>query len=349
MARMGNYLERDIAILFERIGFDVSTNSKELGFEADIIAKKDKFRILIQTKQYDNSYINVGDLLHQWASKGKHNKVDRTLVVIAGFTIADKYFNLAKNLGVFLWNDAILHKLKKIETNKELYRRIGELLQFEEILEKFRKIDETTLENNVKSYLKEQAILLSPSKFNKNFKTELKRDKEKKEREYKEFQDKLKRIKEKQQREQQTENKRKQEVEKKNKIKKKIKIVITSLIIIICIITLLYFISYEKFKEIELEKSCLTILKENENIIDIKNTKIVNNYNEIKLWLNLNANQTILDKDINLVSEQYPAFVAQILYNKSFNSYTDIMCKKYLDYRCGCRELEEDGLTKGNF
>jgi len=144
MARMGSYLERDIALLFESIGFNISINSKEFGFEADVVAKKDNFKILVQTKQYDHSYINVRDLLHQWASKGKHIGIDRTLVVIAGFSISDKDFHLAKELGVYLWDDNILHKLKKIETNKELYEKVGLLLKFKDIIAK--KERETKLE-----------------------------------------------------------------------------------------------------------------------------------------------------------------------------------------------------------
>lgn len=136
---MGSYLEKDVSILFKRIGFDVSLNSKEFGFESDVIAKKSGFTILVQTKQYENSYINVEGLLHEWKSKGEHNKVDRILIVISGFNISEKNFDLAKKLGVYLWDEEILEELKEIETNKELYEKIGKLLKFKDIVERLEK------------------------------------------------------------------------------------------------------------------------------------------------------------------------------------------------------------------
>jgi len=135
MARMGSYLEKDVALLFEKIGFNVSLNSKEFGFESDVIAKKNKFTILVQTKLYEHSYINVKEILHQWESKGRHVQVDRVLVVISGFEISEECFDLAKKLGIYLWDDNILDELKRVES-KELYDKIGRLLHFKDIMKK---------------------------------------------------------------------------------------------------------------------------------------------------------------------------------------------------------------------
>ncbi len=162
MARIGSYLEKDIALLFEKIGFDVSLNSKEFGFESDIIAKKNKFIILVQTKLYEHSYINVKEILHQWESKGRHVQADRVLVVISGFEISPEYFDLAKKLGIYLWDDNILDKLKRIES-KELYDKIGRLLHFKEIMKKLeeqrKKDDEFKAEELKKATLKKKKAL----------------------------------------------------------------------------------------------------------------------------------------------------------------------------------------------
>ncbi len=153
--RSGGLLERTLANIFKNIGFDVSVNSKEFGFEADIIAKKDTFTILIEAKQHDNSYINVGSLLHEWCSKGKSAGVDRTLVVITGMEIPHKSYDLAKQLGVFLWDESMIHKLNDLETKSQVYNKVCLLLGFGEIMERFKMIDEANLNQIQKAILQD--------------------------------------------------------------------------------------------------------------------------------------------------------------------------------------------------
>lgn len=138
--RKGSFLERIIAKTFNKIGFETRLNSKELGFEADVIARKRGFTILIEAKQYDSSYLNVGSLIHEWASKGKTSGVDRTLLVITGLKhIPEKYKELAQSLGVFLWDEETVHRLNDTYSKEELYKEIGKKLGFTDVMEKLRK------------------------------------------------------------------------------------------------------------------------------------------------------------------------------------------------------------------
>src|SRR3989344_5313344 len=99
VSRKGSLLEKTLANIFDKAGFDVNINSKRFGFETDILVTKGNFKIIVEAKQYETSYINIGSLLHEWSSKGKNARADRVLVVIAGTKIAQKYYELAENLG----------------------------------------------------------------------------------------------------------------------------------------------------------------------------------------------------------------------------------------------------------
>ena len=302
MARMGSYLERDIAILFERIGFEVQKNSKEFGFESDVIAKKNNFTILIQTKQYDNSYTNVGDLLHQWASKGKHNKVDRILIVIAGMKISEKYFDLAGELGVYLWEDKILDKLKKIETNKELYGKIGKLLNFKDIIKKLDMINDYSGKGRIteesRSRLREEVTKLSDVEFRKFLKKEitnkLKLDEEEK---------RLLRLRD-------EEEEKKQEVgNKKRKMKIKIILFFVGALILL---TAFFWIPYNN--KIQLKSYCLSQFK-NSGIYNLNSTEILKNKNNAISWLSSNYNPL----GLNLTAEQKQQNINNFVNNKLIN------------------------------
>ncbi|MBU1136227.1 MAG: restriction endonuclease [Nanoarchaeota archaeon] len=171
--RKGTFLERTIANLFERIGFNVSLNSTKFGFEADVIAEKNGFVILIEAKQYDKSYMNIGSLLHQWESKGRKANADKTLVAIAGLSIPEKYFYLAKELGIHLWDEDKIHELNNIENNNELYGVIGESLEFKEIIERIKKIEQAEFGNKIEENLKQKAKISDNSEFNDLLKNEI--------------------------------------------------------------------------------------------------------------------------------------------------------------------------------
>jgi len=139
VSRKGSFLERLIARLFDRIGFDTKLNSKEFGFESDVIAKKKGFTIIVEAKQYEG-YINLGALIDQWANRARRSGVDRVLLVVTGHkNIPEKYYKLAKDEGIYLWDENIVHNLNDIETKEQLYFEIGKRLEFTEIVEKLEK------------------------------------------------------------------------------------------------------------------------------------------------------------------------------------------------------------------
>jgi len=139
VSRKGSFLERLIARLFDRIGFDTKLNSKEFGFESDVIAKKKGFTIIVEAKQYEG-YINLGALIDQWANRAKRTNADRVLLVVTGHkNIPEKYYDLAKQEGIYLWNEDTVHNLNDIETKEQLYYEIGKRLEFAEIVEELEK------------------------------------------------------------------------------------------------------------------------------------------------------------------------------------------------------------------
>lgn len=177
VSRKGSFLEKTLANLFEKAGFEVYLNSKKFGFETDILAQKGAFSIIVEAKQYDNSYINIGSLLHEWSSKGKSVNADRVLVVIAGIKINEKYRSLASDLGIYLWDEKIIQELIRIDSNKILYREICSYLKFGEVMSRFEKIENSDLSDNIKDYLREQAISLGPREFGREL-TKLIKEKE---------------------------------------------------------------------------------------------------------------------------------------------------------------------------
>ena len=156
--RIGSYLERDIGIIFEKVGCSIEHNSREFGFETDVIARLKDFTIIIETKQYDKSYINVKSILHEWASKGRTAKADKTLVVIAGQEINEDCFNLAKELGIYIWDENTINKLKKIESKNTLYGEIAKILEFKDLLEHFELIEKSDTSPSDKEDLKGKII-----------------------------------------------------------------------------------------------------------------------------------------------------------------------------------------------
>lgn len=137
--RKGSFLERRIAKLFSKIGFETKLNSKEMGFETDVLARKRGFNIIIEAKQYE-SYINVKSLLHEWSSKGKSVGADKTLLIVTGLkNISESDRALAKRLGVYLWDEEVIHNLHDIENKEELYKEIGKRLEFIDVIKKLEE------------------------------------------------------------------------------------------------------------------------------------------------------------------------------------------------------------------
>ena len=181
VSRKGSFLERSLARIFDKAGFEVSINSKKFGFETDILVTKGEFTILVEAKQYENSYLNVGSLLHEWHSKGKNSGADRVLVVITGIKISEKFYQLAKELGIYLWDEEIFHELVGIEGNRSLYRQICTYLDFGDVMRRFEQIDNSNLSKNQVYNLQNQAIELDDLEFQRELEKSVKDRKEKEE------------------------------------------------------------------------------------------------------------------------------------------------------------------------
>lgn len=182
VSRKGSLLEKTLANIFDKAGFDVEVNSREFGFETDVLVKKGNFKIIIEAKQYENSYINIGSLLHEWHSKGKSVDADRVLVVITGVKkINKKFFDLAEELGIYLWGEDTLHELIGIEGNRKLYRQICSYLEFGDVMKRFEKIENSNLSSNQINNLQNQAIALDDLEFQKELAKSIKEKKEKEE------------------------------------------------------------------------------------------------------------------------------------------------------------------------
>ncbi len=130
MKKQGKFLEDAVAILFEKAGFKVKSNTRKYGFEVDVLASKGDDEIIIECKQY-NSYLNVGSLLHEWESKGRRAKVNKIVMVLSGVNIKDKYYEIAKELGIYILDDGKVHYLNSLE-KKELKDKLNDLIQFDE-------------------------------------------------------------------------------------------------------------------------------------------------------------------------------------------------------------------------
>ncbi|MDO8460518.1 MAG: restriction endonuclease [Nanoarchaeota archaeon] len=125
--RRGSYLEASVATLFKRAGFDIELNCNVKGYEVDVYAKKLPYKYIIECKHYENSKINVRNIIHQWHSKNSIIKADKVVIVIAGQTPTEEDYKLAERLDMVLLSEDKLHKLSELPNNK-LLLKIGKLL-----------------------------------------------------------------------------------------------------------------------------------------------------------------------------------------------------------------------------
>jgi len=179
VSRKGSLLEKTLANLFDKAGFDVEINSKKFGFETDILVTRGTFKIIIEAKQYENSYLNIGSLLHEWSSKGKSVNADKVLVVITGVRISKKFFQLAEKLGIYLWGEEIYHELIGIEEKRNLYNQICSYLNFGEVMKRLEQIEDAHLYPSQVVRLQNQARALGDLEFKKSLTNSVREKKEK--------------------------------------------------------------------------------------------------------------------------------------------------------------------------
>ena len=114
--RRGSRLERQIEAIFRRAGFRTGINSKRFGFENGVVTMHRNFTIIVECKEYYNSYLNIKNLIHQWNSKVSTSGVDRGIIAIVGVKSSKSEIELARDKGIILWGEKKLDDLLVMET-----------------------------------------------------------------------------------------------------------------------------------------------------------------------------------------------------------------------------------------
>ena len=106
-------VQKIVMNVFEKAGFQISTNSNKFGFKTDIVATKasPEMTVIITCKEHGRMPLNIEALLHEWDSKRRVAGAQAALVVISGISVDKKFFDYAKNVGVGLWDESILYNL----------------------------------------------------------------------------------------------------------------------------------------------------------------------------------------------------------------------------------------------
>ena len=164
--RMGDKFEREMADLFQRIGFVVKSHvftKKEDGrkSEQDVLATKGNLKILIQCKDYAKfPFENIEEVIEDLVEDGKSLEADKLILAITGHkNLSDEYAKNLKKKGVYLWNEDYWRKLQRIETNQELKQEIGTNLELPETFVSQKKMERLINNANIseknKEFLKE--------------------------------------------------------------------------------------------------------------------------------------------------------------------------------------------------
>ena len=100
------------------------------------MAEKNGLKIITECKLYEKSFLNLTALIHEWSSKKETAGADKILIVVGGVGVLPKHYKIAKEKGVYIWDEEFIHSLNEIESNKKLYEKIGTSLEFKEIMAK---------------------------------------------------------------------------------------------------------------------------------------------------------------------------------------------------------------------
>ncbi|MEK6873526.1 MAG: restriction endonuclease [Nanoarchaeota archaeon] len=128
--RQGSFLEGVVATIFQRAGLDTSTNVFMKGYEVDVVGSKLNYKVIVQCKHCEGSYVNIKDILHQWKSKNDIINADKVVLVIYGQEPNQSHYHLAEKLGIILIDKEKLQKLNSYD-NEKLTKKLNELLKFD--------------------------------------------------------------------------------------------------------------------------------------------------------------------------------------------------------------------------
>ncbi|MEN7982345.1 MAG: hypothetical protein ABFQ65_02775 [Nanoarchaeota archaeon] len=149
--RMGDKFEREMADLFQRIGFIVRNHvftKKENGrkSEQDVLATKGNLKILIQCKDYAKfPFENIEEVINDLIEDGESLESDKLILAITGHkNLSEDHVNKLKRKGVYLWNEKYWRKLQKLDLI-DLYEEIGKNLEIKNVLKRVKDEEEKKL------------------------------------------------------------------------------------------------------------------------------------------------------------------------------------------------------------
>ncbi len=117
--KKGSLLENNAAWLFSMLGLKVQKNVKIEGHEIDVLVSYGNRKIAVECKQYERSRIVVRNLIYQWNTKKSILKLDKVLIIIWGCEIRRDDFELAKKLGITIWDEQNFEKFFKLAVDKK--------------------------------------------------------------------------------------------------------------------------------------------------------------------------------------------------------------------------------------
>lgn len=155
ISRKGTLLERNMKMIFDLIGFKTRQNIKLAGYEIDVYAVYDGIKIIVECKQYENSNLNVDNLIFQWSGKNKKIKADRVILALYGSKISNKQKKLARDEGIVIWSESDLNKFLDLATEEKEKARVQILDSLNittEDVKKYREQRERSWQPNYQIY-----------------------------------------------------------------------------------------------------------------------------------------------------------------------------------------------------
>ena len=96
-------MENISATIFKKAGFKVIQDYRKNNYQIDVLAQKGGLNIICECKQYENTHLEIRNLIHQWDSKNKELKADKIILIIYGQSPTTEELNLAKKYSITIW------------------------------------------------------------------------------------------------------------------------------------------------------------------------------------------------------------------------------------------------------
>lgn len=156
-------MERKIQRIFIALGMQAKTNQRLGGYEVDVLASNDQTQIIIECKQYESSYLNVKNLIHEWNGKQQEIGADKVVIATTGVEITEEMRGMAAERGMVLWNeeeisyfsDLMVESKDKLEeaviSNLDLQSSSTEISQDSKLVEIVEEFKQKTVYGDISS------------------------------------------------------------------------------------------------------------------------------------------------------------------------------------------------------